>query len=50
MQYVVVDRSYSPETVTVIIAKTVLEALQKYTKDWNPDLRNITVKLITGSN
>ena len=49
MQYVVIDRSYSPEIVTIITAITVFEVLQKYVKDWNPDPRNVTIKLITGS-
>jgi len=49
MQYVVVDHGYNPEIVTIITAKTVFEVLQKYIKNWNPDPRNVTIKLITGS-
>lgn len=49
MQYVIVDHGYSPEQVTLVTAQTLIEALKRYFKKWNPDLKNITIKLITGS-
>lgn len=49
MQYVIVDHGYSPEQVTLITAQTLIEALKSYFENWNPDLRNLTIKLITGS-
>lgn len=49
MQYVIIDREYSPEQITLITAQTLIEALKNYFENWNSDLKNLTIKLITGS-